>query len=86
MHYRVSPKSAVFGDLARALAGTLDVLRRDENPTVMTCHEFARKLKAGDGFARSVVRGARLWLIGGEDDFAELAANRTDQEVRGHAR
>lgn len=78
--------SASFGDLARALASTQDVLRRDVNPTVMTSREFARKLKAGDGFARSVVRGARLWLIGGEDDFAELAANRAGQGARGHAR
>jgi predicted nucleotidyltransferase len=68
--------SANFADLARALADAQATLRRDVNPTVMTPREFARKLADGDGFARSVAKGARLWLIGSEDDFAELAAHR----------
>lgn len=68
--------TAGFADLAKALAGTQATLRREVNPTVMTPREFMRKLAAGDGFARSVAKGARLWLIGGEDDFAELAAHR----------
>jgi predicted nucleotidyltransferase len=68
--------SASFADLARATAAAQSTLRREVNPTVMTPREFARKLASGDGFARSVAKGARLWLIGGEDDFAELAPNR----------
>jgi predicted nucleotidyltransferase len=68
--------SASFADVARATAAAQLTLRREVNPTVMTPREFSRKLASGDGFARSVAKGARLWLIGGEDDFAELAANR----------
>ena len=68
--------SASFGDLARVLGPTREALRREVNPTVMTPRDFARKLAAGDGFARSVAKGPRLWLIGGEDDFAELVARR----------
>ena len=68
--------SSGFADLARALADAQAALRRDVNPTVMTVREFTQKLAAGDGFARSVAKGARLWLMGGEDDFAKLAAHR----------
>lgn len=68
--------TAGFADLARALAGAQATLRREVNPTVMTPRDFARKLAASDGFARSVAKGARLWLIGSEDDFAKLAAHR----------
>lgn len=68
--------SADFGDLARVLGAAQDTLRRDVNPTVMTPKDFARQLAAGDGFAKSVARGARLWVKGGESDFAELVAHR----------
>jgi predicted nucleotidyltransferase len=70
--------SASFADLARALAPAQEALGREVNPTVMAPREFARKLAADDGFARSVANGPRIWLIGGEDDFAELAAHRKD--------
>ena len=71
--------SAGFGDLARVLAGAQTLLRRDVNPTVMLPKDFARKLADDDGFARSVVKGSRLWLIGSEDDFAKLVAHRSAQ-------
>jgi len=70
--------TASFADLARALAPAQEVLGREVNPTVMAPREFARKLAANDGFALSVAKGPRIWLIGGEDDFAELAAHRKD--------
>jgi predicted nucleotidyltransferase len=68
--------AAGFADLARALAPAQEALRREVNPTVMKPEEFATKLVAGDGFARSVAQGARIWLLGDENDFAELAAHR----------
>ena len=70
--------SASFADLARALAPAHDVLGREINPTAMAPREFARKLAVGDGFALSVAKGPRIWLMGGEDDFAELATHRKD--------
>lgn len=74
--------SADFGDLARLLAAAQDTLRRDVNPTVMTPKDFARQLASGDGFAKSVTRGARLWVKGDESDFAELVAHRPAQRTR----
>jgi predicted nucleotidyltransferase/DNA-binding HxlR family transcriptional regulator len=68
--------SAGFADLARALAPVQQVLGREVNPTVMAPRDFASKLAVGDGFARSVADGPRIWLMGGEDVFAELAAHR----------
>jgi predicted nucleotidyltransferase/DNA-binding HxlR family transcriptional regulator len=70
--------SASFADLARALAPAQEMLGREVNPTVITPREFARKLSDNDGFARSVAKGPRIWLMGGEGDFAELAAHRKD--------
>lgn len=68
--------STGFADLARALAAPQTALRREVNPTTMTVREFRKKLTDGDGFARSVFQGPKLWLLGDEDDFAELAAHR----------
>ena len=70
--------SANFADLARALAPAQESLGREVNPTVLAPRDFAKKLAAGDGFALSVAQGPRIWLMGGEDDFAELAAHRKD--------
>ncbi len=68
--------TAGFADLVRALAPAQEGLRREVNPPVMKPKDFAAKAAAGDGFARSVAQGPRIWLVGGEDDFAELVAHR----------
>lgn len=78
--------SASFADVVRALSPTHAALQREVNPTVMRMREFEQHFAAGDGFARSVAKGKRLWLMGGEDDFAELVADRKGQGTRGHAR
>jgi len=67
---------ASFADLARALAPVQATLRREVNPTVMSRGDFAQRLAAGDGFAVSVARGAKLWLKGEEHDLAEPAQDR----------
>src|SRR5262249_27122581 len=68
--------SAGFADLARTLAGTRALLKREVNPTVMTPRQFKQHLAEGDGFARSVWRGPKLWLIGDEHDLGKPAAHR----------
>ncbi len=73
---------AGFADLANALSAAQEVLRRDVNPTVMTTTEFSRMLASGDGFARSVMQGPKIWLKGQEDDIAKLAAHRQAQGTR----
>ena len=74
--------NASFADLARALAPAQATLRRDVNPTVMTRREFADKLEQGDGFARSVMRGDKLWLKGDESDLAEPGEGRPREGAR----
>jgi predicted nucleotidyltransferase len=69
--------TAGFGELAQVLADAQTSVRREINPTVMTPGDFSRKFAERDGFALSVARGARLWLKGAEDDFAELVAHRS---------
>ena len=78
--------SAGFADVVRALTPAQTALRREVNPTVMTALDFAQRWASGDGFARSVAKGARLWLVGGEDDFAELVADRKTQGARTRSR
>lgn len=78
--------AASFAEVVRALSSAQTVLQREVNPTVMRTSEFEQRFAEGDGFARSVAKGERLWLIGGEDDFAELVADRKAQGTRGHAR
>ena len=68
--------SAGFADLARAVSGVQTALRREVNPTVMAPAAFSGKLAEGDGFARSVAEGAKIWLVGSEDDFAKLVPHR----------
>jgi hypothetical protein len=42
----------------------------------MSTKDFARKLAEDDGFAHSVAASPKIWLIGDEDDFTKLVANR----------
>lgn len=76
--------TASFADLTRALAGVHAALRREVNATVLAPGDFVRKLAQGDGFARSVSKSPRIWLIGGESDLAELVADRKAQGARAH--
>lgn len=68
--------SATFADVAMAFAEVQATLGREVNPTPMSVQDFSRKLAEGDGFARSVATGPKIWLMGGEDDFAKLVAHR----------
>jgi len=57
-----------FGEVIVALAPTQERLRREINPTIFTRREFDGKLKQRDGFAAQVWKGAKLWLIGGDEE------------------
>ncbi len=65
-----------FAPVVKALAPTQQALRREVNATVMKPADFARKRHAGDGFVASVIQESKLWLIGNENDLAELAQDR----------
>ena len=65
-----------FSDVTRALHAEQSVLGREINPTVMTAAEFKSKRRARDGFVQSIVKGPKIWLVGGEDEFAKLGKDR----------
>lgn len=71
--------SVPFAEVVKALHPAQVALRREINPTVMNAAEFARKRCARDGFALSVARSSRIWLVGGDDDLAELGKDRAAQ-------
>jgi predicted nucleotidyltransferase len=58
--------AALYEALQRAEA----VLARPVNPTVMTTREWRAKVKAAGSFAGRIARGARLYVIGSDDDLA----------------
>ena len=68
--------SAGFGDVALAFARVQEAVGRQVNPTPMSASDFVHKLADGGGFVRNVVAGPKIWLIGGDDDFAKLVAHR----------
>ena len=74
---------AGFAELVRALAPVQAALAREVNVTPMTPADFASKLAEGDGFAVSLMRGEKIWLMGNDHELAELAQ---DQGARTHAR
>jgi len=75
---------AGFAPLVQALAPTQDALARDVNVTPMRPADFAAKLHAGDGFARSVMSREKIWLIGTDHDLAELVEDRPAQGAHAH--
>lgn len=78
--------NAGFAELVRALAPAQTMLGREVNVTPMTPTDFASKLAEGDGFAASVMRGERIWLMGNDDDLAKLAQDRPAQGAPAHPR
>jgi len=77
---------AGFAELVRSLAPAQATLAREVNVTPMTPTDFARKLAEGDGFAASVMRGEKIWLMGNDHDLTELAQDRPAQGARRHSR
>jgi len=65
--------TAELFEVVSALAPAQDTLRREVNPVVFPVSEARRKLKAKDRFLTEVLSGARLFVIGGERELAELA-------------
>ena len=67
---------ASFADVARALHPAQIALGREINPTVMTPADFARRRHTKDGFAVTVMRQPKIWLVGNNNDLAELGQDR----------
>jgi predicted nucleotidyltransferase len=77
---------ADFAGLVRVLAPAQTALGREVNVTPMKPADFVKKLRAHDGFAASVMRGEKIWLMGNDHDLAELAQDRPAQGAHGHPR
>lgn len=75
-----------FADVVRETAAVQSLLRREVNPVVMSAREFAGRVNKKDGFALSVMKGDKLWLKGGDRDFAELAQNRSAKAAPSYRR
>ncbi len=69
--------SATFANVVKALHPAQAAIGREINPTVMSGAEFNRRRRERDGFAMSVSRDPKIWLVGDDDDFAELGKDRS---------
>ncbi len=58
--------------LASLLSGAGKKLGREINPHAFVREEFARRRRAGDHFILSVLASPRLFIIGSENELAEL--------------
>lgn len=61
----------LFG-VVSALAPAQEKLRREINPVVFPAAEARRKLQAKDPFLGGVAAGAKLFVVGGERELADL--------------
>lgn len=55
--------------LARRTLDAGVLLRREVNVVQMTAGELARRVANGSGFARELLRGAKIWIAGDETEF-----------------
>lgn len=62
-----------FAQVADALGPAQQTLGREVNPTVYPPDEWRAKLKAKSHFARSVMKGEKIFLLGDERELARLA-------------
>jgi DNA-binding transcriptional ArsR family regulator len=77
---------AAFTDVVKALHPAQQLLQREINPTVMSIAEFNARRRARDGFAVSVTKGPKIWLVGDDNDLAEPRKDRPTQAAQRHAR
>ena len=62
--------SLSYADLFGALEVAATRLGRTVNPSIYTRQELARRVKQKNVFVTRVLAQPKVWLIGGEDDFA----------------
>jgi len=59
-----------FAEAVRALRPAQARLGREINPSVYSPREFASKLAAGNHFLKTVMKGNKLFLVGGDRELA----------------
>jgi predicted nucleotidyltransferase len=71
-----------FGDVVSALAPAQQRMGRDINPTVYPPAEFRRKLAEGHHFLTAVLKGPKVFVLGGEHELGRLAKEQLADETR----
>ncbi|MGY0611253.1 nucleotidyltransferase domain-containing protein [Luteimonas sp. A501] len=66
---------AGFADVVRAIHPAQVELGREINPVVYSATEFRRKLATGDAFAKQLLDGPMLMVMGDRDDIGEPAGD-----------
>lgn len=61
-----------FGDIVSLLSGAEEQLGREVNSVVYSAAEFRQKVKSDHHFVNSVIKGAKIFLIGDEGELAGL--------------
>lgn len=72
----------VLGDasllnVVKALSPVQAVLGREINPVVMSVEKLLAQIKKKDRFAARVLEEAKIFVIGGEDEFAKLIEDKS---------
>lgn len=62
-----------FREVVACIGPIQSALRREINPTVFSPREFRTKVRAGNHFLTTVLKGAKILLVGDEDELAGLA-------------
>ena len=62
-----------LADLSPALQDAAERLAREVNPTHFSPEEFAKKLKQGHHFLKTVLANHKLFILGSEDDLATVS-------------
>lgn len=65
--------SCNFGDVVEVIGKAQDKLGREINPSVYPADEFKKKAAAGHHFIKTVLAGAKIFLIGDENELKKLA-------------
>jgi len=63
-----------FSDVVEALQSAQQRIGREINPAVYPADEFKKKLRDGQHFLTTVLAGAKVFLIGDEDELGRLGA------------
>jgi predicted nucleotidyltransferase len=62
-----------FKTVSSALNDAEAKLSREINPVVFTAWEFKRRISSGDGFLLNVLKGDKIFVLGGEDELGAMA-------------
>ena len=73
--------NASLADLSPALQKAEERLAREVNPTLFSPEEFAKKLKQGHHFLKTVLGSDKLFILGSQDDLADPSRHEPRQSA-----